>query len=431
MKTMFKREQYLNELIRKRDNGRIKIVTGMRQTGKSFLLFELYKNHLLSQMVGREHIIELRLADMSNIRYRNPFRLDEYLRKRLLPERQNYIFIDDIQLCAQLPNPYLEGEMVGFVDVLLGLRKCLNADIYVTCGNSKMLSRENPTQFRDRWDHIHVFPLSFAECLELGGEPERVWQSYLHFGGLPWVWRLETPEEKGRYLKNLFNETCLKDILERENIQNKREILDLLLDFTASAVGSFTNSLKLSRHFQSEREIGINSSTIATYLGYLEEAFLLSTARRHDIKGSRRFKTPVKYYFTDIGLRNSRLNFRKMEENHLIENILHTDLLRRGLNVDIGVVESFGKVDGKTQRKRFEIDFVATRGNERAYVQSALQIGNPNELEQKRQSLRRIKDGFRRLIIVREPVVPRYDKFGIFHVGLRDFLCDESLLFGS
>lgn len=428
---MFKRQQYLNELVRKRENGRVKIITGLRRAGKSCLLFNLYKDYLLGQNVGSEQIITISLDELANSRYRNPFLLDEYLRSQLLAERQNYIFIDEIQMCAQQPNPHVEGEKVGFVDVLLGLQKLPNVDIYVTGSNSQMLSTEILTQFRDRGDQVHVFPLSFAECLELGGSPERTWQEYLLFGGLPRVWQLETAEEKGRYLSELFQETYLRDILERKNIQNKREVLDLLLDFTASAVGSLTNPLKLSQRFQSERKISIKSDTISNYLGYFEEAFLLSAAKRYDVKGARYFQTPLKYYFTDVGLRNSRLNFRQVEENHLMENIIYTDLRRRGVHVDVGVIESFTKVNGNSRRQQFEIDFVATRGNERAYIQSALHVSNPEKLQQERHSLQRLQDGFRRLLVVRDAVVPRYDEFGIFHVGLHDFLCDESLLFGK
>ena len=303
-----------------------------------------------------------------------------------------------------------------------------NLDIYVTGSNSKMLSKDILTQFRDRGDEIHVYPLSFAEMSSCYKDKDKAWEDYVLCGGMPLVLKLETFEEKSRYLKGLFEETYIKDIIDRNQIKNSEEVLEVLLDFVSSTVGSLTNPLKLSNRYTSEKKINISNNTISKYLAYFEEAYILYTAKRYDIKGSKYFSTPLKYYFADIGLRNARLNFRQVEETHIMENIIYNDLLRRGFNVDVGVVEYFPSVEGKTTRVQLEVDFVINRGNLRYYIQSAFAINSEEKKEQERNSLKRIDDSFKKIIIVRDNIVPRYDEYGIYYIGIRNFLLMDDFL---
>lgn len=421
---IIERKQYLDELIKKKDNGRIKIITGIRRCGKSYLLFELYKNYLLKNSIAENQIIEIALDDIENSGYRDPFKLNEYIKNKITDNKRCYIFIDEIQFSRSVKNPYIddEDEKITFVDTLLSLMKRKNLDIYVTGSNSKMLSKDILTQFRDRGDEIHLYPLSFAEMSSCYEDKDKAWEDYVLFGGMPFVLEMETFEEKSRYLKELFEETYIKDIIDRNQIKNSEEVLEVLLDFVSSAVGSFTNPLKLSNRYASEKKINISNNTISKYLTYFEEAYVLYAAKRYDIKGSKYFSTPLKYYFADIGLRNARLNFRQVEETHIMENIIYNDLLRRGFNVDVGVVEYFPNVEGKTTRVQLEVDFVINRGNLRYYIQSAFAINSEEKKEQERNSLKRIDDSFKKIIIVRDNIVPRYDEYGIYYVGIRDFL---------
>jgi len=427
---IIERKQYLDELIKKKDNGRIKIITGIRRCGKSYLLFELYKNYLLKNRIAENQIIEMALDDIENSQYRDPFKLNEYIKSKISDDKRYYIFIDEIQFSRSVKNPYIddEDEKITFVDTLLSLMKRKNLDIYITGSNSKMLSKDILTQFRDRGDEIHLYPLSFAEMSSCYEDKDKAWEDYVLCGGMPFVLEMETFEEKSRYLKGLFEETYIKDIIDRNQIKNSEEVLEVLLDFVSSAVGSLTNPLKLSKRYDSEKKINISNNTISKYLIYFEEAYLLYSAKRYDIKGSKYFSTPLKYYFADIGLRNARLNFRQVEETHIMENIIYNDLLRRGFNVDVGVVEYFPSVEGKTTRVQLEVDFVINRGNLRYYIQSAFAINSEEKKEQERNSLKRIDDSFKKIIIVRDNIVPRYDEYGIYYVGIRDFLLMDDFL---
>ena len=427
---IIERKQYLDELIKKKDNGRIKIITGIRRCGKSYLLFELYKNYLLKNSIAENQIIEMALDDIENSQYRDPFKLNEYIKSKISDDKRYYIFIDEIQFSRSVKNPYIddEDEKITFVDTLLSLMKRKNLDIYITGSNSKMLSKDILTQFRDRGDEIHLYPLSFVEMSSCYEDKDKAWEDYVLCGGMPFVLEMETFEEKSRYLKGLFEETYIKDIIDRNQIKNSEEVLEVLLDFVSSAVGSLTNPLKLSKRYDSEKKINISNNTISKYLIYFEEAYLLYSAKRYDIKGSKYFSTPLKYYFADIGLRNARLNFRQVEETHIMENIIYNDLLRRGFNVDVGVVEYFPNVEGKTTRVQLEVDFVINRGNLRYYIQSAFAINSEEKKEQERNSLKRIDDSFKKIIIVRDNIVPRYDEYGIYYVGIRDFLLRDDFL---
>ncbi len=426
---IIKRDQYLNQLIKKKDNGRIKIITGIRRCGKSYLLFKLYKNYLLTHGVKEEQIVEMALDDIDHVRYRNPFELNDYIIQKTKKDQQYYVFIDEIQFSQAVKNPYIEdsAEKITFVDTLLGLSKNKNFDIYVTGSNSKMLSKDILTQFRDRGDEVRLYPLSFQEVSGLYEDKNQAWQDYIVLGGMPHLFHLDTFEEKSAYLKNLFEETYLKDIVERNNVQNSTDVLEVLLDFVSSSIGSLTNPLKLAKRFKSEKNINISHNTVAKYLTYFEDVFILHSAQRYDIKGAKYFSTPLKYYYSDVGLRNARLNFRQIEENHIMENLIYNDLIRRGYNVDIGVVEYNWNKKGKNMKTQLEVDFVVNRGNVRYYIQSALVLPNREKAEQERNSLKRIDDSFKKMIIVKDDIVPRYDDLGIYYVGVKDFLLANDL----
>lgn len=430
---MYPREQYLKEIISKKDNGRIKIITGLRRSGKSVLLFQLYREWLLGEGVKEDQIIALALDILENARYRNPLELDKYVRDHMVdPKKRYYIFIDEIQFVSEIQNPYVDNEdaKITFIDVILGFMHMDNADVYVTGSNSKMLSSDILTQFRDRGDEIRVYPLSFAEFYnEYEGDKRGAWQDYYTYGGMPLATSLGSHEEKSRYLKDLFDRTYIKDVLERHEIKNDTEVLDILLDVLASGIGSLTNPSKLANTFKSERQIGIGSETIEKYIGYFEESFLIEKAVRYDVKGRKYIGTSAKYYYTDLGLRNARLGFRQLEETHIMENVLYNDLIRRGMNVDVGVVEYNTKdADGKKIRKQLEVDFVVNQGGKRFYIQSALSIADPDKKEQEIESLKRIPDSFSKIVVVRDYLKPWQDENGITYVGIEQFLLNEELL---
>ena len=430
---MYQREQYLNEIISKKDNGRIKIITGLRRSGKSVLLFQLYRDWLIREGIHEDHIIALALDIWENAKYRNPIELDKYVRDRMVADGEKYyIFIDEIQFVAEIQNPYVDNPdaKISFIDVVLGFMQMKNADVYVTGSNSRMLSSDILTQFRDRGDEIRVYPLSFAEFYrEYKGDKRAAWQDYYTYGGMPFVTSLETHEEKSRYLKDLFDRTYIKDVLERHEIKNDAAVLSILLDILASGIGSLTNPTKLSNTFKSERQIAIGSETIEKYIGYFEEAFLIEKAVRYDIKGRKYIGTPAKYYYTDLGLRNARLGFRQLEETHIMENVLYNDLIRRGMDVDIGVVEYNTKDSaGKKIRKQLEVDFVVNKGEKRFYIQSALSIADPEKKEQEIASLKRIPDSFSKIVVVRDYLNPWQDENGIVYLGIEQFLLDEDIL---
>lgn len=430
---MYPREQYLNKIISKKDNGRIKIITGLRRSGKSVLLFQLYRDWLISEGIHEDHIIALALDVWENAKYRNPIELDKYVRNRMVADGEKYyIFIDEIQFVAEIQNPYVDNPdaKISFIDVVLGFMQMKNADVYVTGSNSRMLSSDILTQFRDRGDEIRVYPLSFAEFYrEYKGDKRGAWQDYYTYGGMPFVTSLETHEEKSRYLKDLFDRTYIKDVLERHEIRNDAAVLSILLDILASGIGSLTNPTKLSNTFKSERQIAIGSETIEKYIGYFEEAFLIEKAVRYDIKGRKYIGTPAKYYYTDLGLRNARLGFRQLEETHIMENVLYNDLIRRGMDVDIGVVEYNTKDSaGKKIRKQLEVDFVVNKGEKRFYIQSALSIADPEKKEQEIASLKRIPDSFSKIVVVRDYLNPWQDENGIVYLGIEQFLLNEDIL---
>lgn len=433
-KTMqYPRKQYLNQLIRKKDNGRVKIISGLRRSGKSYLLFTLYHQYLMHNAVGEDQIVGLALDEIDNAKYRNPLELNKVVKERMPDkDKRYYVFIDEIQFVTEIQNPYVDdpNEKLTFIDVVLGLMKLPNADIYVTGSNSKMLSSDILTQFRDRGDEIRVNPLSFAEVFEnYEGDKRGVWRDYYTYGGMPLVWTMETHEEKSRYLRDLFSRTYINDVLERHQVKNDAEVLEILLNVLASGIGSLTNPRRLSNTFASERQIKIAPDTIDKYIGYFLEAFLIQKAERYDVKGRKYIKTPVKYYYSDPGLRNARLGFRQLEETHLMENVLYNDLVRRGFDVDVGVVEQNVKDDaGKNVRKQLEVDFVVNRGDERYYIQSALTIDDPDKREQEIASLKRIPDSFKKIVVVRDYIKPWQDENGIQYVGIEDFLLDEGFI---
>ena len=430
---MYPREQYLKEIISKKDNGRIKIITGLRRSGKSVLLFQLYREWLLGEGVKEDQIIALALDILENAKYRNPLELDKYIRDHMVdPKKRYYIFIDEIQFVSEIKNPYVTDSeaKISFIDVILGFMQMKNADVYITGSNSKMLSSDILTQFRDRGDEIRVYPLSFAEFYsEYDGDKRGAWQDYYTYGGMPYAASLESHEEKSRYLKDLFDRTYIKDVLERHEIKNNTEVLDILLDVLASGIGSLTNPSKLANTFKSERQIGIGSETIEKYIGYFVESFLVEKAVRYDVKGRKYIGTPAKYYYTDMGLRNARLGFRQLEETHIMENILYNDLIRRSMNVDVGVVEYNTKdANGKKIRKQLEVDFVVNGGGKRFYIQSALSIADPEKKKQEIESLKRIPDSFSKIVVVRDYLKPWQDENGITYVGVEQFLLNEEIL---
>lgn len=427
------RPRYLNQLIDKKDNGRVKIITGIRRCGKSYLLFELYKKYLLSCGVSENQMIMIALDSLQNIKYRNPIELDNFLRGKIAGNGiKRYIFIDEIQFVEEIPNPYLEGSYskITFVDLVLGLMKIPNVDVYITGSNSKMLSSDVLTQFRDRGDEIRVYPFSFAEfysCYE--GDKSKAFDEYCLYGGMPMSVQLKSHEKKSEYLKNIFTSTYIKDVIERNKILKDKSILDDLLDIISSSIGSLSNPTKLANTFMSEKNIKISQLTVSTYLDYFIDAFLIEKAGRYDVKGRKYISSPYKYYFSDIGLRNARLNFRQNEQSHIMENVIYNELRMRGLNVDVGVVEYYYKDESKkTVRKNLEVDFVINRGSNRYYIQSALNVDTKEKQMQETESLRRTGDSFKKVVIVRNNIVPRYDDAGILYIGVEDFLLDEAAL---
>ena len=429
---MIERKHYLDKLIKKQHNGLIKIITGIRRCGKSYLLFNIFYNYLLSSGVKDDHIICLALDETENIKYRSPLLLDEYLKSKIIDNDQYYIFLDEIQKVIPVKNPYLDddNEKITFVDVLLGLMKKTNVDIYVTGSNSKMLSIDILTEFRGRSDEIRVRPLSYSEFYKaFNGDKSNAWKEYATYGGMPYIMKLTTHEEKNEYLHSLFDKVYLSDVLERRNLVNDKSVLEDLLDLISSSVGSLTNPTKLSNTFKSVKHTSITPKTISRYLDYFIDAFLLQKAQRYDIKGKNYIESTLKYYFADLGLRNARLNFRQQEENHIMENIIYNELCYRGFSVDVGIVEhSIKTAEGKSQRVQQEVDFVANKGSNRYYIQSAFQI--PDEIKRKQETnvFSRINDSFRKIVVVRDNIVPWHDEFGILYIGIEQFLLDETAI---
>lgn len=427
--SMINRDKYLNQLIKKRHNGKIKIVTGIRRCGKSVLLNDLFYDYLINDGIQDNHIIKLSLEDASNAKYRNPIYLDEYIRSKLIDSDMYYIILDEIQDVVSIQNPWLENvnDIIGFPDVLLGLMKIKNVDIYVTGSNSKMLSSDVVTEFRDRGDEIHMSPLSFKEFYQAyKGDKEDTWREYYTYGGMPRILEFDTHEEKSNYLKNLFENTYLKDVMERHQIRKQKDDLDDLLNIIASSIGSLSNPSKLSKSFYSLKQKNIYPETIEKYLSYFKEAFIISEAKRYDVKGKKYLGSPLKYYFTDVGLRNAWLNFRQLEENHIMENIIHNELLARGFSVDVGVVE-YRHLNKEEKRvsSQLEIDFIANTTMNTYYIQSALNIDSKEKKQQEINSLLKVKDSFTKIVVVKDHIMPYRDENGILYIGIKDFLLDE------
>lgn len=427
-----KRDRYLNKLINKKCNGLIKIITGIRRCGKSYLLFNLYHEYLNSIGVEDKYIIELALDDIANAKYRNPIELDKYIRDLIIEkDKVYYVFIDEIQKVEEFPNPYLDNTnaKLTFVDVLLGLMKIKNVDLYVTGSNSKMLSSDILTEFKDRGDEVKVNPLTFKEFCETITDKSLAWKEYVMYGGMPLVATKKTHEEKSKYLKDLFSKTYISDVIERHNIKGNKEILEELLNVVSSAIGSLTNPKKLADSFKSIKNYKVTTSTISNYLDYFIDAFLLNKALRFDIKGKKYINTPLKYYFTDVGLRNARLNFRQQEENHIMENIIYNELMVREFDVDVGIVEyNYKDKEGKSKRKQLEVDFVVNKGSQRYYIQSALNIDEESKREQETLALNRINDSFKKIIVVKDDIIPWHDEKGVLYIGIRQFLLDENAM---
>lgn len=411
-----RRDLYLNRLIERRENGMIKVVTGIRRCGKSYLLFKLYYQYLIESGVEASRIIPIPLDDDDFEELHDSKKLSAYIKERITDDNMWYVFLDEVQLCK------------NFEAVLNGLNRRDNVDIYVTGSNSKFLSSDVLTEFRGRGDEVRVYPLSFSEYVSAySGDKYDAWVDYYTYGGLPLILSRKTDELKSGYLTNLCKELYLKDIENRHNLRGDN-VMSALLNVLASAVGSLTNPTKLSNTFGSNG-MPVSDKTIGTYIGYLLDAFFISKAERYDIKGKRYIASPFKYYFTDVGLRNAQLNFRQQEENHIMENIIYNELLVRGFNVDVGVVEHAEKnEDGKVVRKRLEVDFVCNRGNRRYYIQSAFAIPDRAKMEQEQNSLIHIDDSFKKIIVVKDRIKLWRNEKGIVVMGIMDFLLNPDSL---
>ena len=412
-----KRNRYLNTLISKKHNGLIKVITGMRRCGKSYLLFTLFKEHLLSDGIDEDHIIEIAFDAFENKKYRNPDVLYPYLKEQIKDDAMYYVLLDEVQLLGE------------FESILNSLIRMKNVDVYVTGSNARFLSKDVITEFRGRGDEVHMYPLSFAEFMSVyPGTKQDGWNEYMLYGGIPLVLEFTTPDQKIAFLKSLFEETYISDIVGRHNIRNKAE-LEELLNILSSAIGSLTNPQKLSATFQTVKKKKISNSTIKRYIDYLCDSFLIDSAIRYDVKGRKYIDTPVKYYFTDMGLRNARLNFRQIEETHSMENIIFNELKMRGFNVDVGVIMQYETNEkGANIRKQLEIDFVCNQGSKRYYIQSAYAIPDQAKMEQEQRSLMLTGDFFKRMIITKDTPAPYYNESGVLIMNVYDFLLNENSL---
>lgn len=410
---MIKRNDYLKKLIDRMGNGMIKVITGIRRCGKSYLLFEIFYNYLLENGVDKSHIIALQLDDRSNIKFQNPDYLYEYVRNQIIDNGKYYILLDEVQFVHD------------FESVLNSFLHIKNVDVYVTGSNAKFLSSDIITEFRGRGDQIYLSPLSFKEYFDYCKmDFDDAWNEYSMFGGLPYLLTCKSDEQKINYLENLFTEAYIKDIVNRNNIRNT-EVLEDVLNIVSSSVGSLTNPNKLSNSFKSIKNIDVAPNTIKQYLDCCVDSFLLQKAYRYDVKGKKYIDTPLKYYFTDIGLRNARLGFRQQEENHIMENIIFNELIIRGYKVDVGVVTIGEKNENNNYvRKNLEVDFVCNLGYERYYIQSALTIDEKGKREQEEKSLLHINDSFKKIIVVRNNIKKWKDDKGTLFLGLKEFLID-------
>ena len=412
-----KRDRYLNTLISKEHNGLIKVITGMRRCGKSYLLFTFFKEHLLSEGVDEAHIIEIAFDAFENKKFRDPDVLYPYLKEQIKDDAMYYVLLDEVQLLGE------------FESILNSLIRMKNVDVYVTGSNARFLSKDVITEFRGRGDEVHMYPLNFAEFMSVyQGTKQDGWNEYMLYGGIPLVLEFGTPDQKIAFLKSLFEETYISDIVGRHNIRNKAE-LEELLNILSSAIGSLTNPEKLSATFQTVKKKKISNVTIKRYVDYLCDSFLIDSAIRYDVKGKKYIDTPVKYYFTDMGLRNVRLNFRQIEETHSMENIIFNELKMRGFNVDVGVIVQYDTNEkGNSIRKQLEIDFVCNQGSKRYYIQSAYAIPDQAKMEQEQRSLMLTGDFFKRIIITKDTPAPYYNESGVLIMSVYDFLLNENSL---
>lgn len=403
---IIRRDKYLNELIGWKHTDLIKIITGIRRCGKSFLLLTLFHQHLLETGTDESHIIEIALDDISNESLREPFRMVEYVKERIKDREQYYLIIDEVQLLDR------------FVDVLNSFMHIPNVDVYVTGSNSRFLSKDVATEFRGRGMEIHIYPLSFAELYAAeGGDKYALWKRYYTYGGLPYLALLSDDKKRAEYLTSLNKTLYLRDIVERNKVMNVEEFSELM-NVMASGIGSPCNPNKIANTFKTVKRVSLTPHTIANYLSYMEDAFILEKSMRYDIKGRKYIGTLSKYYFQDIGLRNALLNFRQVEETHIMENVIYNELRSRGYSVDVGMVDA----RTATERKQLEVDFVANKGDKRYYIQSAFALPDEEKRQQELASLKRINDSFKKVIIMREDIVPYHDDNGVLIMGLMDFL---------
>ncbi len=410
-----KRDKYLEDLKDRMHNGMIKIVTGIRRCGKSYLVFTIFKGYLLNEGVDKEHIIEMEFDKKENAKYRDPDVLLKFVKEQITDKEDYYLLLDEVQMLGD------------FEEVLNSLLHIKNLDIYVTGSNSKFLSSDILTEFRGRGDEVHVYPLTFQEAMQnYKGDIYHGWAEYVTYGGLPLIWGMRTDQQKIKYLTDLFEKTYISDIIEHNSIE-KTEEMESLLNVLASAVGSLTNPTKIEATFKSVLKSKVSRNTIVQYIGYLKDAFIINEANRYDVKGRKYIGTPLKYYYEDIGLRNARLGFRQVEETHLMENVVYNELLSRGYAVDVGVVEIRKRnCEGKQEKRKLEIDFVANMGSQRYYIQSAFQIPNQEKERQEKESLNNVDDSFKKIVLVRDVVKTSRDEKGIVTMSIYDFLMDKS-----
>ncbi len=427
MKNLIPRDIYLNRLIDKRENGLIKVITGIRRCGKSTLLFHLFKDYLIEDGVREEQIISVALDDDRFIRFRNPKILSEYIRSKIVNPDTYYILIDEVQYAISREE-FKNSEDVRLYDVLNGLMRLSNVDIYVTGSNSKLLTKDVMTAFRGRGDQVRVYPMSFKEYFDVvGGDRGNSYAEYALYGGMPQLFSFKNETEKINYLKELFSEVYFKDISERYEIRLP-DVLRELTDDLCSSIGSLTNAKKIADTLATVKKTEVSTVTIAKYLEYLTESFLFCEAKRYDVKGKKYFEYPVKYYCADVGLRNARLNFRQQEETHIMENVIYNELLVRGYAVDVGVVEISEKKNGQKSSRQCEIDFVVNQGPKKYYIQSALSVEDPEKMETELRPFRHTKDFFKKIIVTQTQARPWTDEEGILHMGLYDFLLDQNSL---
>ena len=412
-----KRNKYLNDLIIRMNNGMIKVVTGIRRSGKSYLIFKIFKKYLLQNNVPESHIISIILDKREERVYRKPDVILEYIKSKIIDSDNYYILIDEIQL------------LENFEEVLNSLMRIKNVDIYVTGSNSKFLSRDVITEFRGRGDEIHIYPLSFSEFMSVyNGDRYDGWADYITFGGLPLIATMKTDKQKSSYLAKLFEETYIKDIVSRNSIERIQELNDLI-NILSSNIGTLTNPSKIEATFKSIVNSNISINTIRQYIDYLKDAFLINEANRYDVKGRKYIGSPLKYYFEDVGLRNARIGFRQTEETHLMENVIYNELRMRGYQVDVGIVyKRIRRQDNVQEKKQLEVDFIANLGNKRYYIQSALNMPTEEKMEQEKASLINIKDSFKKIIIVKDVIKIQRDNYGITTMSIFDFLLKENSL---